>query len=107
MTLKYAVVFERAPDNFSAYVPDLPGCISAADSLAETRDMIREAIQFHIEGLQENGVAVELPEMSVVDAMAYHIALLAEDGEDAPDTETTVGMVEVDVKLAPLSATRR
>ncbi len=107
MTLKYAVVIERAPENFSAYVPDLPGCICAADTLAETKNLIREAIQFHIEGLQEDGFAVELPEMSVVDAMAYHIALLADGGDDAADTETTVGIVEVDVKLAPLSATRR
>ena len=53
MRLKYAVVYERSPNNFSAYVPELPGCISTGHTLDEIRDMIREAITFHIEDLTE------------------------------------------------------
>ena len=47
MRLKYAVVYERTPNNFSAYVPELPGCISTRKTWDEIRGMIREAIAFH------------------------------------------------------------
>ena len=50
MRLRYAVVFERLPDNYGAYVPDLPGCISTGETWDEMQQMIREAISFHVEG---------------------------------------------------------
>ena len=51
--MKYAVVFERAPGNYAAYVPDLPGCIATGETPEETKRNIREAITFHLDGLRE------------------------------------------------------
>ena len=59
--MKYVVVIEKAESNYSAYVPDLPGCISVGDTLDEMRQMIREAIEFHIEGMLRDGDAVPEP----------------------------------------------
>ncbi|MFY9665395.1 MAG: type II toxin-antitoxin system HicB family antitoxin [Candidatus Cybelea sp.] len=53
--MKFAVVIERAQENYSAYVPDLPGCISTGQTLDEVERNIREAIVFHIDGLREDG----------------------------------------------------
>jgi predicted RNase H-like HicB family nuclease len=58
---KYAVVYERSRTGYSAYVPDLPGCIAAAKTFRQTRKLIREAIEFHIEGLREAGERVPKP----------------------------------------------
>ena len=58
---EYAVVFERGPSNWSAYVPDVPGCVAAADTREEVEDLIREAIEFHIEGLRLHGEHVPEP----------------------------------------------
>jgi predicted RNase H-like HicB family nuclease len=52
--VKYAVVIEQAGTNFSAYVPDLPGCISVGDTIAETEQNIRDAIALHLDGLREH-----------------------------------------------------
>ena len=59
--MRYAVVIEKAGENFSAYVPDLPGCIATGETLAETEREIREAIRFHIEGLETDGLPVPQP----------------------------------------------
>ena len=59
--MRYAIVIEKAGQNYSAYVPDLPGCIAAADTIEETEQMIREAIQFHIEGLKQDKLPVPKP----------------------------------------------
>jgi predicted RNase H-like HicB family nuclease len=58
---QYAVVIEQSEGGYGAYVPDLPGCVAAGDTLAETEQLIREAIPFHIEGLRENGDLVPEP----------------------------------------------
>jgi predicted RNase H-like HicB family nuclease len=59
---KYLVVVEQAGDgSFSAYVPDLPGCASCAETMEELRASIREAIELHIEGLREEGLEVPEP----------------------------------------------
>jgi predicted RNase H-like HicB family nuclease len=55
MTSKFAVIIEAGPNNYSAYVPDVPGCVAAAKTVSETRELIREAIQFHLEFMQERG----------------------------------------------------
>jgi predicted RNase H-like HicB family nuclease len=55
---RYAVVIEKAQANYSAYVPDLPGCVATGETVAEAEKEIREAIRFHIEGLQADGIAV-------------------------------------------------
>jgi len=57
----YTVFFEPTPTGYSAHVPDLPGCVSAAATLEETRQLIREAIEFHIEGMRINGDAIPEP----------------------------------------------
>jgi len=59
--MRYAVVIERAENNYSAYVPDLPGCVATADTLPEVEREIREAISFHLDGLREDGVLVPPP----------------------------------------------
>jgi predicted RNase H-like HicB family nuclease len=59
--MKYAVVIERSETGFGAYVPDLPGCVAVGESLAETEQLIREAIEFHVEGLRDDGLVVPEP----------------------------------------------
>lgn len=59
--MRYAVVIEKAERNYSAYVPDLPGCVATGDSVAAVENEIREAIRFHIEGLQADGIVVPEP----------------------------------------------
>jgi len=58
---RFAVVIERAGSNYSAYVPDLPGCVATGESVAEVEREIREAIAFHIDGLREDGETIPEP----------------------------------------------
>jgi predicted RNase H-like HicB family nuclease len=62
--MRYAVVIEKSETGFGAYVPDLPGCVAVAETLSETERLIREAIEFHLDGLREDGIRV--PEPSAV-----------------------------------------
>ena len=50
--MRYTVVYERAPSNYAAYVPDLPGCVATGGTLDEVKQNIREAISFHLDGLR-------------------------------------------------------
>lgn len=60
--MQYAVVIERVKgSNYSAYVPDLPGCVSTGDTLEEVERNIREAIEFHLEGMREDGDPIPEP----------------------------------------------
>jgi predicted RNase H-like HicB family nuclease len=59
--MRYAIVIEKAAGNYSAYVPDLPGCVAAGASVEEVERDIREAIRFHIEGLRADGLEVPPP----------------------------------------------
>ena len=59
--MRYAVVIEKAEGNYSAYVPDLPGCVANGAMVAETEQEIREAIRFHIDGMTEDGLPVPAP----------------------------------------------
>ncbi|HLS57185.1 MAG TPA: type II toxin-antitoxin system HicB family antitoxin [Zeimonas sp.] len=63
--MRYAVVIERAEGNYSAYVPDLPGCIATGATVAEVEAAIREAIVFHVEGLRADGLPVPAPSSQV------------------------------------------
>ena len=56
--MKYAVVIEKGPESYGAYVPDLPGCGVAGNSKAEVLRLIKEAVVLHIEGMKEQGVAI-------------------------------------------------
>ena len=58
---RYAIVIEQAQGNFSAYVPDLPGCVATGDTVEAVESEIRDAIRFHIEGLREDGLPVPEP----------------------------------------------
>lgn len=56
--MRYAIVVEKTANNYSAYVPDLPGCVATGQTVTEVENEIREAIEFHLEGLQEDGLAI-------------------------------------------------
>jgi predicted RNase H-like HicB family nuclease len=56
--MRYAVVFEKAPRNYAAYVPDLPGCIATGKTRSEVERRIREAIEFHLSGLQRDNLPI-------------------------------------------------
>ena len=57
----YVVVIERAEGNYSAYVPDLPGCVAVGDTVEECEASIQEAIEFHLRGLREDGIDIPEP----------------------------------------------
>ncbi|MDP9348920.1 MAG: type II toxin-antitoxin system HicB family antitoxin [Gemmatimonadota bacterium] len=59
--MRYAVVIEKSETGYGAYVPDLPGCVAVAESEAEVRELIREAIEFHLDGLREDGETIPSP----------------------------------------------
>ena len=56
--MKFMVVVEKGPESFGAYVPDLPGCVAAGETRDEVLKLIWEAIEFHIEGLREDGMPI-------------------------------------------------
>ncbi len=60
-TKKYAVVIEKGPNNYSAFVPDLPGCITTGRTLEEIEENIRAAIELHLEGMREDGEPIPEP----------------------------------------------
>lgn len=60
--MRYAIVIEKGEGNYSAYVPDLPGCVAVGDTIEETEREIREAIEFHLDGMRQDGL--EIPEPS-------------------------------------------
>ena len=62
--MRYLVVVEEGPASFGAYVPDLPGCVAAASSREELIGLIQEAIEFHLEGLKRDGLAIPSPASS-------------------------------------------
>ena len=59
--MRYAIVIEKANKNFSAYVPDLPGCVATGATVEETERNIRDAIRFHLDGMREDGVPIPAP----------------------------------------------
>ena len=59
--MKYMVVIEKGPTSYGAYVPDLPGCVAAAETLEEVERLIREAMVIHIRGLREDGEQIPEP----------------------------------------------
>ncbi len=59
--MRYVVVIEKADDNYSAFVPDLPGCVATGATIPEVEAEIRDAIRFHIDGLKADGIAVPAP----------------------------------------------
>ena len=106
MKRSYAVVIDRGPNNYSAYCPDVLGCVSVGDDWPEMLAMIREALEFHIEGMLEDGDTLPEPKMSIRDAIRFHGELIKEVDSDqldaadeVPVTEVTFTMVDVNVKV--------
>ena len=102
MKLKYAVVIEKAPNNYCAYAPDVLGCISTSKTRDEMLAMMREALEFHIETMLEDGESVPEPRSSLADAMRHHIAVYEEESSgdefaDWEETETSFVMLEIEV----------
>ena len=64
--MKYTVVIEKTGNGYSAYLPDLPGCVAAAETLAETEDLIRRGIVYHLEMLQECGEPIPEPTSAAI-----------------------------------------
>ncbi len=63
--MRYAIVIEKVDGNYSAYVPDLPGCVATGATVEETEKSIREAIEFHLDGMREDGTPVPPPSSKV------------------------------------------
>ena len=112
MKHQYTVVFEQTPNNYAAYAPDVPGCISAAKTWDEIQVMMREAIALYIEASLEEGYPIPEPRMSLEDAIAHHCQVLAgyrkespADVDDWPPTlSVTVAPIEVEVaSLQPVA----
>jgi predicted RNase H-like HicB family nuclease len=59
--MKYLVVIERANGNYSAYLPDLPGCVAAGDTVEEVLQLIRRAVDMHLRGMEEDGLTIPEP----------------------------------------------
>ncbi len=105
MKLTYAVVFEQTPNNYAAYAPDVPGCVSTGKTWDEMLAMIREALVFHIEAILADGEPLPEPRMSIDEAIANHGEPVADDvlnsyrefGEPAPAISTRFEMVEIEV----------
>ena len=113
MKLTYAVVFEQSPNNYGAYVPDVPGCVSTGETWDEMQAMIREAITLHIELMLEHGEPLPEPKRSIEEAIAYHHEALdeydaqdmADYGDGPPTLSTRFEWVEVEVEVpAPRAA---
>ncbi len=60
--MKYLIILEKTKTGFSAYSPDLPGCVAAGSSLEETETNMREAIQFHLDGMRAEGLSIPPPQ---------------------------------------------
>lgn len=63
--MRYAVIVEEGENSFGAYVPDLPGCVAVGETKEEVLNLIQEAIEFHIEGLREDGQPIPEPSSSI------------------------------------------
>ena len=64
--MRYPVVIEKGPNNYAAYVPDLPGCVATGGTRDEVARNIREAIEFHLEGMREDGLPIPEPQATAL-----------------------------------------
>ena len=105
MKLTYVAVFEKTPDNWCAYAPEVLGCVSAADTWEEMREMMDEALTGHIECMLEHGEVPPEPKMSIKEAIAYHNEPIPDDimesyleyGDPTPSLATRFEFVEIEV----------
>ncbi len=114
MKLEYMVVYEQSPNNYSAYLPDLPGCVSTGKTWEDIRENIREAVTGHVELMLEFGESLPEQPMSLKEAVDHHNESLDESerdslapyGDDTPTLSTTFETVKFEVELHQ-PATRR
>ncbi len=107
MKMAYVAVFEKTANNWCAYVPDVPGCISAGDTWDEMLAMMREGLTAHIELMLEDGDPLPEPKMSIDDAVAHHAEPIEdwimesylEHGDPTPSLSTRFEFVEIDVRV--------
>ena len=107
MKLRYAVVFEQAPNNYCCYVPDVPGCVAAGETWEETVVLIEEALTIHIEAMLEDDEPIPVSTSSIDDAIADFLEPIPDDvmesyrefGEPEPPLSVTFQMVEIDVQV--------
>ena len=112
LKLTYAVVHEQTPDNYCAYVPELPGCIGTGKTWDEVQRTMQEAIELHLEGILECGLPLPEPRMSLKEAEAQHNRPLTEEERESlvpfPDSQstlpTTYRTVEVEVGVSSRTA---
>jgi len=63
--MKYLIIIEEGETSFGAYVPDLPGCVAVAETESEVMELIHDAIEFHLEGLRDEGSSIPIPRSNV------------------------------------------
>ena len=113
MKLKFVVVFEQGANNYSAYVPDLPGCVSTGKTWEKMLVMIEEAITGHVEVMLEFGDPLPECHMTLEEAMVYHsepwteeeLAAWAEFDDGSPTLSVTFKEIEVEVAVPSPVAT--
>ena len=109
MKLKYVVVFERTPNNYCAYLPDLPGCISTGSTWEEMQHNIQEGVAAHVDLMLEYGDSLPENPMSLEEPMTLHSASVADDimerysqhGEDVPALSTTLETLDFEIDPSP------
>ena len=107
MKLRYAVVFEKTPNNWCAHAPDVPGCVSTGSNWEEMLETMDEALTFHMEGTLEDGDPLPEPTMSIEEAIAYHAEPIPDDvtesylefGEVTPSLAARFEFVEIEVQV--------
>ena len=114
MKLKFVAVFEQTPNNWCAYIPDLPGCVSTGKTWEKMQEMIKEAVTGHIEVMLEHGEPLPKTRMTIEEAIAYHAEPLTEaemaeylrHGEPPALLSTTFQPIEVEVTMPTTVSTR-
>ena len=109
MKLTYAVIMSEGPNNWNAYVPEVLGCVSVGSDIDDMRRMIREALEFHLEGTAEDGDPIPWPKCTTVEeALAADAAFGAEIAAEYPDDPTDedegwsppiAEMIEIEVNI--------
>ena len=113
MKVRYVVVFEETKNNYCAYLPDFPGCITTGQTWDEIQTMVREAVEFHIEGMIQHGDSLPESPMSLEAAKAYHnrplnveeLAVLGDVAASYSSHSTTFGTVDVEISVCAAAAT--
>ena len=99
--LRYAVVYERMPNNYGAFSPDVPGCAATAGTWLQAKRLYAQALKVYIESCAEMGEQIPEPRLSLAEAMETYAGEVASEADDAEVIEVTFGWVEIDVPDYP------